>query len=530
MISFSALMTDVTTPVRKESNPYPTSPQLHDDSVIYPSPSGLTTTTLEMKESTSSKSSAINRPPSPVCTAPPKRSFFQSISPYTVSPPLTSSITLSSSNGAHSQDANPLPSLDCSTAALALNMDSPQGDTPTSAFPTHRPSDFSIPPPSLTLTTIFSSSSEDAKAMVYMGVDCVMEILSVQSSRTRDFCRLFVKIGLLGHISRAFDCIHKLLDRGCVSCSPLCPGALKKRWSISSRSSSLSQLRGHERKPSDFSESSMAKETNMPLDCNRECQYLNSIANIYLKFSRSDASVALHMAGDAEVIQSIMTVLTDPRLRVPVWNSLGKGCTTGVESRNSIGSTSSVQPEKRLSFMGVSPCTVVLVETLLKCLKNLSMESSALSDLEKAGTIPLLISLLGGCVSNRCKTHIVPCIFNLCRINKRRQEDAAIHGIIPHLQCLIANDSHLKQFALPILCSLAYTSSRTRAELLKHGGAAFYINLLKESYWQTFALNSLAVWYAPSHSHLLVIILNHSSHLCFCSLAILRSYSQSLVT
>ena len=82
----------------------------------------------------------------------------------------------------------------------------------------------------------------------------------------------------------------------------------------------------------------------------------------------------------------------------------------------------------------------------------------------------------------------------MCRINKRRQEDAAMHGLIPHLQLLILNDTPMKQFALPILCSLAYTSAATRAELLKCGGAAFYINLLKENYWQTFALNSLAVW------------------------------------
>ena len=68
-------------------------------------------------------------------------------------------------------------------------------------------------------------------------------------------------------------------------------------------------------------------------------------------------------------------------------------------------------------------------------------------------------------------------------------------GIIPHLQRLIGEESHLRQFALPIICDLAHTSATARAELWKNNGVVLYINLLQEKYWQTFALNSLAVWY-----------------------------------
>lgn len=68
-------------------------------------------------------------------------------------------------------------------------------------------------------------------------------------------------------------------------------------------------------------------------------------------------------------------------------------------------------------------------------------------------------------------------------------------GIIPHLQRLISEESHLRQFALPIICDLAHTSAAARAELWKNNGVGLYINLLQEKYWQTFALNSLAVWY-----------------------------------
>ena len=43
-----------------------------------------------------------------------------------------------------------------------------------------------------------------------MSVDCISEVFSVQSSRTRDFCRLFVKLGLLPHLSVSFQNIFAL--------------------------------------------------------------------------------------------------------------------------------------------------------------------------------------------------------------------------------------------------------------------------------------------------------------------------------
>ena len=227
-------------------------------------------------------------------------------------------------------------------------------------------------------------------------------------------------------------------------------------------------------------------------------------------------------------------------------------------------------------------CSLSLVETLLKVLKNLSLESQALSHLENYHVIPTLIPLLAcgvGTPHANFQSYILPTLFNLCRINKRRQEQAALHGVIPYLQNIIETDSHLKQFALPIICDLAHTSDITRKELMKvvfisvfigegiyvetryvyivlaytiniltitprkthynlppvpflsikkpfnhsplytllhtllhtlshilsilfilfsqhGGGAAFYIDLLQENYWQSFALNSLAVWLA----------------------------------
>ena len=386
-------------------------------------------------------------------------------------------------------------------ATAALDRESPRGDVAsnlanggTGSGPSSLNTGLTLTSSPMLLSSCTSTVSEDAKLMVYMGVDCVLEIFAVQSSRTRDFCRLLIKIGLLRHISLAFDCIYDLVKRSTICCSPSCQAAQRKRRGTNSKCNSVTSVKGHERKGSDFSDHSVVSKPDLLNSCNQECRYLSNIANIFLKFSRSDAPVALQMARDHQVIKSIMAVLNDPRLQAPIWNTTGTISTSSTESRTSYGTNASNKSNIVTSVLGLSPCTVGIIETLLKCLKNLSMESSALADLEKAGIIPMLVSLLGGPVSNRCKNHIVPCIFNMCRINKRRQEDAVVHGLIPHLQSLIVNDSHLKQFALPILCSLAYTSATTRAELSKYCGAAFYINLLKESYWQTFALNSLAVW------------------------------------
>jgi secreted Zn-dependent insulinase-like peptidase len=90
-------------------------------------------------------------------------------------------------------------------------------------------------------------------------------------------------------------------------------------------------------------------------------------------------------------------------------------------------------------------------------------------------------------------------MFYLCQLNASRQEQAAIAGIIPHLQAFIRRNHPLKQFAYPILFKLAKTSKRTQAELRKYHGIEFYVELLRDPYWGNHALEVLAKWYV-SHS------------------------------
>lgn len=44
---------------------------------------------------------------------------------------------------------------------------------------------------------------------------------------------------------------------------------------------------------------------------------------------------------------------------------------------------------------------------------------------------------------------VLQTLFNLCRLNKGRQEETAQSGIIPHLRKLVNSRSPLRQFALP---------------------------------------------------------------------------------
>ena len=84
-------------------------------------------------------------------------------------------------------------------------------------------------------------------------------------------------------------------------------------------------------------------------------------------------------------------------------------------------------------------------------------------------------------------------LLNLCKINKRRQEQAAEHGIIPHLMHFIMSASSLKQYALPLLCDMAHASHNSREQLRAHGGLDVYMSLLDDESWSVIALDSLAV-------------------------------------
>lgn len=138
--------------------------------------------------------------------------------------------------------------------------------------------------------------------------------------------------------------------------------------------------------------------------------------------------------------------------------------------------------------------------TMLKFIKNLSMLSTTIVSLHSADAIEFLIDLLSYGMK-RGQTHfreisnqVLNTLFNLCRLSKERQEDAAVGGIIPLLLRIMKTDRPPKEFALPILCDMAHSGSKGRRYLWQNKGLDFYVSLLPDQYWQVTALDAILVW------------------------------------
>ena len=150
-----------------------------------------------------------------------------------------------------------------------------------------------------------------------------------------------------------------------------------------------------------------------------------------------------------------------------------------------------------ISVLGDLPETALV--RILKCIKNISMHPDTLDRIQGAGFIPRLVMYISEVPGERprspeIRNQSLIALYNLCRINKLRQEIAASNGLIPALKKIILSNSPLNQFALPMICDLAHGSKKCLPELWKEDCATFYVNLLQYTYWQTNALESVSAW------------------------------------
>ncbi|CAL1713540.1 unnamed protein product [Somion occarium] len=135
---------------------------------------------------------------------------------------------------------------------------------------------------------------------------------------------------------------------------------------------------------------------------------------------------------------------------------------------------------------------------MLKAVKHLSMNATLLEVLQNANAIEILVKILdeqsSGPHSAEISNHVFQTCYNLCRLNKSRQEEAAQAGIIPSLKRVIDSPSPLKQFALPIFCDLASAGKSCRILLWQHDGLQMYLRLLDDPYFQVSALEAILSW------------------------------------
>ncbi|KAH7094353.1 hypothetical protein FB567DRAFT_1751 [Paraphoma chrysanthemicola] len=154
--------------------------------------------------------------------------------------------------------------------------------------------------------------------------------------------------------------------------------------------------------------------------------------------------------------------------------------------------------------------------TMLKFIKNLSSLSSTHEALQNSNAIDILIELLKSTRQKDAITRnmnrsasdptrlppfhreisnqILNTMYNLCRHNKSRQEEAALSDIIPLLKEVVREGGPLKEFALPVLLEMVNSGKVARKMLWDAKGLAFYVSLLGDRNWAVTALDAIFVW------------------------------------
>ncbi|KAJ1029990.1 hypothetical protein NDA16_000903 [Ustilago loliicola] len=182
-------------------------------------------------------------------------------------------------------------------------------------------------------------------------------------------------------------------------------------------------------------------------------------------------------------------------------NFLKKQVATRSVLRRILRSASSLDPEA--------------LTLMLKIVKNLSMSPAILDEMQNANTIEILTNILAkhhsGPHGTEMSNQVLNTMYNLCRLSKSRQEEAAQAGIIPQLLRVARTNSPLRQFALPILCDFAHAGKATRKMFWQHRGLQFYLKLLEDPYWQVSALESVLVWLQDETARVEEVLLQATS-------------------
>ncbi|CAG8542564.1 11577_t:CDS:2, partial [Racocetra fulgida] len=200
------------------------------------------------------------------------------------------------------------------------------------------------------------------------------------------------------------------------------------------------------------------------------CIFVDRIVNIFLMFSRGDVYVKEFMATRTRVVTRI--------------------------------------------FENLYKLPSHLIVAVLKCIKNISMHSNTLDALQKAKAIQILTALLDKQVPlyvTEISNQVLNAMFNLCRINKSRQEEAARAGLIPHLVYFASNNTPLRHFAIPILCEMAHTGQTCRDLLWQNNVLQLYLNLLVDKSWQVSAFEAILAWFQEETSNVEPILLQQKN-------------------
>jgi len=138
------------------------------------------------------------------------------------------------------------------------------------------------------------------------------------------------------------------------------------------------------------------------------------------------------------------------------------------------------------------------VMKFLKFFKNLSNDPKNRDSLEEAGVIETLVAFLkmreGLAKIHEIHNQALNALFNMCQLSRKRQEAAAVAGVIPSLHDIIHEKGPLRALALSIFFPLLLSSQTTRDILWKSNSLPIYFDLLGDSNWYVDAMESIAAW------------------------------------
>ncbi|XP_056845054.1 MAP3K epsilon protein kinase 1 [Raphanus sativus] len=327
------------------------------------------------------------------------------------------------------------------------------------------------------------------REMVHLAIDGMWHVFKLKmSTPINDFCRVAAKNGVLPRLINTLVSLNETSRLAFISGGPLsvdgqAPQARSGQLdqpeaslSVIDQPDALKTSHGGGEEPSHASTStsqrtdvhqprlsSVAEEKARPGSTTSSCslahifsgdvasEYLEKAADLLLVFASADTTVKSHMCS-----QSLLTLLFN-------------------------------------MFNRVEPHILLKI---LECINHLSTDPNCLETLQRSDAIKHLIpnlDLKEGNLVYQIHHEVLSALFNLCKINKGRQEQAAEDGIIPHLMLIIMSDSSLKQYALPLLCDMAHASPNSREQLRAHGGLDVYMSLLDDESWSVTALDSLAI-------------------------------------
>ncbi|GJN01455.1 hypothetical protein PR202_ga18722 [Eleusine coracana subsp. coracana] len=220
----------------------------------------------------------------------------------------------------------------------------------------------------------------------------------------------------------------------------------------------------------EFTEVRQGKE-NGPFDSGKASNRVQRVLNLRPGSTTSSGPLAqMFSSMSADVAREYLEKVADLLLEFAQADTVVK----------SLMSTQSLLARLFQMFNKIEPPILLKI---LRCINHLSGDPNCLETLQRTDAIKHLIPILelhDGPLVYQIHSEVLNALFNLCKINKRRQEQAAENGIIPHLMNFVMSDSPLRQKSSRINTAMATNGLTTLLiARLDHREAIARLTLLK---------------------------------------------------